>query len=178
MSLAVVLSAATLSAANIVTNGGFETGDFSGWSLSGNTGFTFVDTNGAYSGNYSAWFGPVGSDGYLTQVLNTNAGVPYTLSFWLENLGGTPNEFSVSWNGSVLTNMVDAGGFGFTEFTFSNLIGTGSDTLQFAIRDDPNYYVLDSISVDAGAATPEPATLGLIGVALAGIGLLRKKIRA
>ena len=30
--------------ANLVTNGGFETGDFTGWTQGGNTGFTGVDT--------------------------------------------------------------------------------------------------------------------------------------
>ena len=42
--------------ANLVVNCGFETGDFTGWTQSGNTGFTGVSTGiYAYSGNYGAF---------------------------------------------------------------------------------------------------------------------------
>ena len=47
--------------ANLVTNGGFETGDFTGWTQGGNTGFTSVDFGIGHSG-YGAKFGPAGSN--------------------------------------------------------------------------------------------------------------------
>src|SRR5260370_23598673 len=46
--------------AGLVVNGGFETGDFKGWTLGGNTDFTFVDGE-PHSGMFSACLGPVGS---------------------------------------------------------------------------------------------------------------------
>jgi hypothetical protein len=45
--------------AGIVTNGGFESGSFSGWTQSGNTEFTSVDPGaGANGSSYFASFGP------------------------------------------------------------------------------------------------------------------------
>src|SRR5882724_10870417 len=63
-------------AVELVTNGSFETGDFTGWTQVGNTGFGGVECPGAPfagpgDGNCDAFFGPVGSTGGITQTLNT-----------------------------------------------------------------------------------------------------------
>jgi len=175
-SMALLMSAAALSAGSVVANGGFETGDFTGWSLSGNTSFTGVAPGYfAHSGEYGAFLGAVGSNSYLSQTVSTVEGVSYTLDYWLENQSGTPNAFAAYWNGQEIASMNNAGGFDYTEYTFSGLVGTGSDTLMFAVRQDPAYYGLDDVSLSS--SIPEPATLGLIGVALIGLGVLRKKIR-
>lgn len=175
-SMVSLLSAATLSAGSLVVNGGFETGDFSGWTLSGNTGNTGVDTDDAHSGTYGAGFGAVGSDSYLSQTVSTVLGTSYTLDYWLRDDGGSYSEFSVAWNGTLLTSFVNGSGFPYQEFTFANLVGTGSDTLTFSLRQDPAWFSLDDVSL-APSSVPEPATFGLIGVVLAGFGLLCKKIR-
>jgi PKD repeat protein len=81
-------------AGNIVSNGGFETGGFSGWNTSGNFASTSVNTGSVYahSGTYGAILGPVGSLGYLSQTLTTTPGTSYLLSFWLNSPDGqTPN---------------------------------------------------------------------------------------
>ena len=57
--------------ANLITNDGFETGDFTGWTQSGNTGDMSVCPGCGHSGNYGARLAAVGSEGFITQSLTT-----------------------------------------------------------------------------------------------------------
>src|SRR5207248_5370847 len=76
-------------AGNIVANCGFETGTFASWTQSGNTGFAGVSGGGVEnSGDFGAFFGPVGSLGFITQNLPTTAGGTYDLEFWLRSVEG------------------------------------------------------------------------------------------
>ena len=82
-----------------LVNGGFETGTFAGWTGTGNTAFNGVQCPGpgptVAAGNCSAFFGPVGSLGSLSQSFATTVGQPINISLaWLTD-GGTPSEFSV-----------------------------------------------------------------------------------
>src|SRR5438874_8646968 len=83
-------------AAELVTNGSFETGDFTGWTQVGNTGFSGVECPGVGfagpgDGACDAFFGPVGSDGGISQVLNTVPGKQYNIRFDFQPDGGTPS---------------------------------------------------------------------------------------
>jgi uncharacterized repeat protein (TIGR03803 family) len=131
---------------NLVQNGGFETGDFTGWG--GSKLGASVTSNALYvhSGFYGAQFGPSGELGYLSQTLATTAGSSYSVSLWLDNEGGTPNEFQVSWNGTLLYDGIDLPAFGWTNLTFV-ATATSSSILQFGFRQDPNYLGLDDVSV-------------------------------
>ncbi|MGA7413426.1 MAG: PEP-CTERM sorting domain-containing protein [Bryobacteraceae bacterium] len=173
----------TFALANIelVTNGGFETGDFTGWTLVGNTGFTTIEPSDVASpmltggGSYVAAFGNVGSLGGISQTLATVPGQDYTLSFWLFNQGGIPNSYQVDWAGNTVDVQTDLGAFGWTHFSYS-VLGTGTDstTLTFQFQNDPSYYLLDNVSVMA----PEPGVYAVLALGLAGliIAVRRRKI--
>lgn len=157
-------------AVNLVSNGGFETGDFTGWTLSGtDTGNMNVATGDPihppHSGASNATLGSVGGLGFLSQTLTTVPGMTYNLSYWLANNDHCcPNEFQVSWNGSVIADATCATstscfGFPYHQFTDSDLLATGSSTvLQFGARQDPDFFSLDDVSVEP---TPEPSTWAL-----------------
>ena len=166
-----LLAPTTLARANLVTNPGFETGDFSGWIQFGNVGFTGVNTGLPHSGSFSAFLGPVGSLGFLSQTLATTPGQTYNLGFFLQSDGGTPNQFQVAWNGSVISDQSNLPAFGYTERDFLNLLATSPTTpLVFGFRNDPGFLHLDDVAVNA---TPEPTTLILLGTTMAGLGLIR-----
>jgi hypothetical protein len=137
----------------LVQNGGFETGDFTGWTQSGNTAYTSVTSGNSrfvHSGTYGASLGPLGSLGYLSQTLPTFAGQNYLLSLWVDSPNrspNTPNEFSVSWNGNTLFDQVNIGGIGWTNLQFIVPATSPGTVLQLGFRDDPFYLGLDDINV-------------------------------
>ena len=158
----------TCSGNNLLTNGSFETGDFTGWTTGGN--FTNTDVvsgpfyrySGAESGTYYAVLGPVGSDGTLTQTFATNPGQSYTVCFWLSAVGDNPSDFNAFWDGTQFLSLTNpnTGGGGFVgiwkQFVYGPFTGTGSDTLTFGFRDDPNYIALDNVQVSDPHPRPRP----------------------
>ncbi len=176
MALCAVASASMPPAAiNLVNNGSFETGDFSGWSLAGNTGYTSVAYGvGVYAptdGSFLGSFGAVSSDSYLSQSLTTTAGTKYALSFDIVDEGASSGQdFSVTVGGNTLMSIGSQSG-GYQHETFDFVAGAGSSTtLQFALRNDPNYWGLDNVAVTAVAsAVPEASSTAML---LAGLGLL------
>jgi len=137
----------------LISNGGFETGDFTGWSLSGNATNMYVTGISQFveSGNYAARLGPIGALGYLSQSnIPTVTNQTYLLSFWLENPdGGLPNEFNVSWNGNIIYDQTNLPQFGWTNMQFAVTAVGATSTLQFGFRNDPQFFGLDAVSLTA-----------------------------
>lgn len=99
---AVVLAsgAAAIAGGNLVVNGSFETGDFTGWTLNDVNATTSV-TAGGFAGGQAAFFGSFDSEwDSLGQQVSTAPGAEYTLRFLVLNLGVGDDGLAVSLNGA------------------------------------------------------------------------------
>ena len=155
-----------VSGQDLVQNGGFETGDFTSWTLVGNTIvnnrhgptiYNAVENTSSYpltvhSGNYGAFMGD-NQLATLSQTLATVPGQTYLLSLWLDNptTGGT-QEFEVNWNTNspavnTLSSLISPPVLTWTNLLFLVTATGPSTVLQFAAENDNNYFGLDDISV-------------------------------
>lgn len=169
---------------NLVTNGGFETGDFTGWTVTGDTNFVGVCSVSTcpynyspFMGTYAAYFGPVGDTATISQNIATTPGTEYSLSFYLANPeGGTPNYFQVSFGTSSFSFTNFGAAFNWQQFTLTTL-ATGAETpLSFTFQNNPGYFFLDNIVVmQSGGSAPEPGTLALFGSGVLALGSVARR---
>jgi subtilase family serine protease len=157
----------------IVLNGGFETGDFTDWTLNADSTLTIVSSNAGlvHSGSYGAALGQTSANplGYLSQTLVTTPGQSYLLSLWLDNptnsYGATPNQFLVQWNGTALFNVTNLPYTAWTNLQFVVTATSTATVLQFGFFDQPYYLGLDDISVTPVAPpviSTQPTNLTLL----------------
>jgi hypothetical protein len=218
-----IFAAGAFSAAqanDLVVNGGFETGDFTGWttpaSPAGDPFWMAVTNTSPNSGVYGAHIGAYPDIGTISQTIATTPGAQYILTFsygeynandplapteYLNpaNSGGNsdPNSpyymtdsLNVLWDGTSVfsdanffttnnpgPNNIDGGtsaGDYFYETVTATVTATGDfTTLELGALDFQQDVIVDDVSLVAGA--PEPGTLVLLGSALLGLGLARRK---
>jgi len=175
-----LIGSAGANAAPVLTNGGFETGDFTGWTQTGNSTFNGVECPGAgsgpFQGNCDAFFGPVGSPGGISQTITgLIAGQVYNLGFAFRPDGGTPSLFSATFGTQTLLSLTNPPASPYQAFSFAHTAAATSEVLAFNFRDDPGFLFLDAVTVSVAAQAPEPAALALLGLGLAGLGFSRRK---
>ena len=154
---------------NLIVNGGFETNDFTGWTVGGdNAGGNHAEVGTGANQNLGdapnhglaeALLGGSGGDVTLSQTIATTAGEHYTVDFWLMNdASGNSNnsfgnDFSATWNGVALTTLTTDPGSTYTEYQF-DVVGAANatqSTLQFSAQTGTGSWGLDDVSVLQGA---------------------------
>ncbi|HEY7212587.1 MAG TPA: PEP-CTERM sorting domain-containing protein [Bryobacteraceae bacterium] len=191
-------------AGNAVSNCGFETGDFSGWTLAGNlqggappNNFYGVDQAFPNSGSWEAYLGVQGGEGTaigtlgpfleLSQTLNLLPGEYYKVSFFYDQNGPDPspgyvNYIDLRFGGELRGGLIDAPNSGGVYLpvtlvfaTSGNAAAAAHTVLQFDFQNDADVWYFDDVSVTAIGPVPEPASWGLL-LAAAGAGwLLRRR---
>ena len=160
-------SLVSAAAPNLLTNGGFETGDFTGWDKSWYN--PVIETDIVHSGNYSMKTSNTASQ-YQSMIKSTaltvEANTDYTISFWYYYEGTATNGgiyLYVKGNGStnisyVAPNATEAGVWKQATLTFNTGSYT-SITLFFqnkVANTGGNFYIDDVEMPDPNYVEPEP----------------------
>ena len=130
-------AAAPTRAGNLVTNGGFESADFSGWTVGNRNDIRLFVDDGSNTdisprgGVFEAAFASSGRVNTLTQNVATTPGQAYTLEFYFAADGGLPSNFFASFNGVDLFQVQDPEAQDFTRYTYQVAATAAASRLQF-----------------------------------------------
>jgi hypothetical protein len=183
--LAILFAATSLvavaNASEMITNGGFETGDLSGWVSGAMSGSVHVNTPLAHSGKFSAYEQADnlnGSEAFLEQTITTTQVADISsFSVWLHTEGVAIQLDILDGKGGLFEYDRTFGdtGRGWVEWDLLSMIKGGGSLTQISQIDfqingvdagNNHSVLLDDASLQT-QATPEPSTALLLAPAVA-----------
>lgn len=147
-----------------LVNGGFETGDLTGWSASGShIQVAQLELGGSFD-HYSAQLSPTNVSETLSQNVVTTPGQHYFLSFdVIGDPESTDSPLTVTWDGVTILSLgnVPAGVNHYT-FDVTGDILLSHTTLGFSYTDDADGMILDSVAVNPATGPATESAAGTI----------------
>lgn len=158
--------------ANLIVNGGFETGNLSGWSSINGPGLDI--TTDANTGEFALQITGVFDGSSVFQHLDVTPGETYLVSFWIKNLGVGDDLLFVAANGVELLREEPIShpleSWDNVSFEWTP-IGGPMQTFIIGGYDNIAAFILDDISV---TLVPTPAGAGLLTLLAAAVARRRR----
>ena len=139
---------------NLIRNGGFESGDFTNWTIESSRGWSKVQPD-PHGGSYAATLG-TNNDGYLIQVVDTPA-TTCTLSFYLKGFQPRPTTAyfraafdQKDYRGEIVKEAeLSSVANSYTLFaaTFAGYGHPARLVFPFKLENYPHYWALDDVMI-------------------------------
>lgn len=170
-------------AQNLIQNGNFATGNFTGWSTSGIAFAVTASSYGVNPPNVGDQIAQADGNDTLSQTFATTIGVSYELAFESANSRGPNNQGGVYIQGlingsTIFTDSTDLSNTSWLTSSYNFTATTTSTTLQLNLHffNANGDGLVTDISVTP-VATPEPSPLALGALGLGSLMAVRRQKR-